>query len=422
MFNQMIKNDFSNNTGLSPHGCTTSLADHVYTMTRTEEGNFHFNVQYNGLTFEEGHKYFVSYKAKANQSVTAQLYLGSQSTDHTFGTDWQRFTALMTQGSTNATRFYVSYVSRDICPSNLVVELTEVYIIDVTRAFQSGDVPSLAKCSYMFPLYYPYNPGELINFMGMKSAGSVYDELTPDKAIPRIGSRAYTSGDENDNTLVTDGTTTYYPLETPTETPIIPPLNLSYKVADFGTETVDDGHLITDGFNQWDEEWEIGNLVASTGAEGSATNCIRAVNYIACFPNTNYYFKSPAPLVICYYDIDKTFISGLNGASGNTIRTTPENCYYIRVSVGSVYGTVYNNDICINLSWSGYRNGEYEPYWKRTLDLCVDDYFTDDNPENMPYAPFNAVIKYSMDYAREVPRLRTQVDDLLERVTALENA
>ena len=73
---------------------------------------------------------------------------------------------------------------------------------------------------------------------GMKSAGSVYDELTPDKAITRIDSRAYEEGDENDPTVITDGTTTLYPLATPTEVAIDPPLNLSYRAADFGTEEV----------------------------------------------------------------------------------------------------------------------------------------------------------------------------------------
>ena len=52
---------------------------------------------------------------------------------------------------------------------------------------------------------------------GMKSAGSVYDELTPSKAITRIGSRAYQSGDESNTSVITDGTNTYYALATPTE-------------------------------------------------------------------------------------------------------------------------------------------------------------------------------------------------------------
>ena len=71
---------------------------------------------------------------------------------------------------------------------------------------------------------------------GMKSAGAVYDELTKDKAIQRIGSRDYQEGDEDDATVVTDGTTTLYVLETPVITPVSPELNLTYKVDDFGTE------------------------------------------------------------------------------------------------------------------------------------------------------------------------------------------
>jgi hypothetical protein len=73
---------------------------------------------------------------------------------------------------------------------------------------------------------------------GMRSAGTVRDELTADAAITRVGARAYTSGDESDATLKTDGTTTYYQLATPTVTEIDPPLNLDYKVSDFGTERV----------------------------------------------------------------------------------------------------------------------------------------------------------------------------------------
>ena len=69
---------------------------------------------------------------------------------------------------------------------------------------------------------------------GMKSAGSVYDELTPAKAITRVGTRAYQSGDENDSTLTTDGTNTNYPLNTPTEIDV--DLDLSFKSYLDGTE------------------------------------------------------------------------------------------------------------------------------------------------------------------------------------------
>lgn len=73
---------------------------------------------------------------------------------------------------------------------------------------------------------------------GMRSAGSVYDELTATSAITRIGERAYQSGDESDASVVTDGTVTHYALATPTTTTIDPPLNLTYKAASGGTERI----------------------------------------------------------------------------------------------------------------------------------------------------------------------------------------
>ena len=69
---------------------------------------------------------------------------------------------------------------------------------------------------------------------GMKSAGIAYDELTPTKAITRIGSREYQTGDESDTNVITDGTTTYYPLTTPTETAV--DLDLDFMAYEDGTE------------------------------------------------------------------------------------------------------------------------------------------------------------------------------------------
>ena len=48
--------------------------------------------------------------------------------------------------------------------------------------------------------------------MGMKSAGTIYDELTQSQAIQRIGTRAYQSGDENDDAVLTDFINTNYVL------------------------------------------------------------------------------------------------------------------------------------------------------------------------------------------------------------------
>ena len=133
----------------------------------------------------------------------------------------------------------------------------------------------------------------------------------------------------------------------------------------------------TVGFNQWDEEWELGYYNPPTGKPSSSTDSIRSKNYIPILPNTNYYFKTNgANLYVCQYDANKEFMGDRIGIV-DRIFTTNSEAHYLRFNMGTAYGTTYKNDICINLSWSGYRNGEYEPYWSRTLDLPISTYFPD---------------------------------------------
>ena len=135
-------------------------------------------------------------------------------------------------------------------------------IFDLTAMFGAGNEPAtVAEFEALYPAdYYPYDAGSLlpVNMEGiestaadeswtqqrtipagtLRSAGSVYDELTETAAITRIGERAYQSGDESDATVVTDGTVTHYPLTTPTTVEIDPPLNMTYRTAAGGTERV----------------------------------------------------------------------------------------------------------------------------------------------------------------------------------------
>ena len=124
---------------------------------------------------------------------------------------------------------------------------------------------------------------------------------------------------------------------------------------------------VTAGFNQWDEEVESGAINTSTGANATSSNQLRSKNYIPCLPNTEYYVKASAGLNLFYYDVDKNYIGWAGASKQNTTITTPSNCWFMRFSGTSNYGTTYKNDICINLSCS--RNGEYEPYTKHTYAL-----------------------------------------------------
>ena len=127
----------------------------------------------------------------------------------------------------------------------------------------------------------------------------------------------------------------------------------------------------TIGFNQWDEEWELGNIDSDTGNNTSSSSRFRSKNYIPALPNATYYFYngSNATYALRFYDASKAYIGAAAGQTASMTFTTPTNCYYMRfVSVQTTYG----NDICINLSWDGSRNGEYEPYVKHTYPLDSD--------------------------------------------------
>ena len=124
------------------------------------------------------------------------------------------------------------------------------------------------------------------------------------------------------------------------------------------------------GFNQWDEEWESGSYNITTGEKAVDANNIRSKNRIPVVPNTTYYFRQETATsnALLFYDASGNYISYLS-RTGNNSFSTPENAYFMSFYLSSGYGTTYKNDICINLHWSGTRDGEYEPYVKHSYPL-----------------------------------------------------
>lgn len=129
----------------------------------------------------------------------------------------------------------------------------------------------------------------------------------------------------------------------------------------------------TVGFNQWDEEWEVGDI-DSAGQNTTGTATIRSKNYISVIPSTTYYanissVSTSVRISIFGYDANKNFIGKIVDGVARRTFDTPSNVRYIRFRINSFYGTTYHNDICFNLSWDGERNGEYEPYVKHSYPL-----------------------------------------------------
>lgn len=214
-------------------------------------------IRYNDYSMIAGHKYLVS-GMPSDVSVSRYYLYFSDSTGNTSRGACLTQPSIYNCAYTETERLYLHFES-GITVDNVVFR---PQIFDLTTMFGAGNEPSISYFKAMFPLdYYPYSSDtvQTVNASGimtvnadeteesstilpisqyfpngMKSAGSVYDELTPTKAITRVGTRAYQSGDESDTSVTTDGTNTNYALTTPTETAIDE--DLTYPVYVGGTE------------------------------------------------------------------------------------------------------------------------------------------------------------------------------------------
>lgn len=106
--------------------------------------------------------------------------------------------------------------------------------------------------------------------------------------------------------------------------------------------------------------------------EGSIGGTCVTANYgvgfpVKALPNTTYYIKGAAR--IGFYDSEGRFIDSVTKTDATF--TTPANCAWCLVVFGFTAGAYSYSDLNLNLSWSGYRDGEYEKYWESVLDLPI---------------------------------------------------
>ena len=173
----------------------------------------------------------------------------------------------------------------------------------------------------------PFTANESVSVQGFYIA--VQGGLTVDWNVPLVFARASTRP------------TTYSPYE-----------NICPISGHTGVEANVAGH------NVWDEEWEVGTINDSTGADKTGSN-VRSKNYIPVVPDTTYYFYAGTGTAVrlFYYGVDKSFLGYTD--TGSVTFTTPSTAYYCRFRTFNIYGNTYNHDISINYPST---DTEYEPY------------------------------------------------------------
>lgn len=127
------------------------------------------------------------------------------------------------------------------------------------------------------------------------------------------------------------------------------------------------------GDNAWDEEWESGNF--DNGMPIPDSTRIRSKNFIKVLPDQIY--NSTKLILVFYYDDNFSY----SGLEYDTQFTIPSNVAYIKFSYGGSMSPIstYQNDICISLAHSGYKEGQYSPYTYniRNIDARILEMFPD---------------------------------------------
>jgi hypothetical protein len=124
------------------------------------------------------------------------------------------------------------------------------------------------------------------------------------------------------------------------------------------------------GFNQWDEKWELVKYNLTTGEPVADNTRIRSKNTFPIMPDKTYYCKSPVTVYALMYDGNGNYLNEVDFPSNGIAVSIPVNARSMKLALPASYGATYNHDVCINLSCS--RNGEYQPYVKRTYALDSD--------------------------------------------------
>lgn len=146
--------------------------------------------------------------------------------------------------------------------------------------------------------------------------------------------------------------------------------NSYYEYNEGELKSIEDFQIKSVGFNQWDEDVISGYYRGTDGVYVYDKSRLCSKNPIKAIPNGIYYLTAPTTTYIQGYDENMNYI-GILSFSLNTTITIPDNIHWIYFGIIPDYGTTYNNDICINLSHSGIRNGEYESYREDILPINI---------------------------------------------------
>ena len=119
------------------------------------------------------------------------------------------------------------------------------------------------------------------------------------------------------------------------------------------------------GFNAFNGVLADGYYNTTTGEPVASASYKRSAEPFKVLPNTAYYVNAKG-MRLLFFDEKGNFVlyQALSGGQAGVF-TTPINAAYMAFFTDNAYAT----DVCIHLAHTGYRNGEYAPYWEESIGL-----------------------------------------------------
>lgn len=221
VWNQLVRHgDFSSNSSwVSYQNAVLNISGNVGTVTCSADNQWNFMVTYLN-DYIPAHKYYFSFECNsntsANETVVSCIYGNYQSNLEVKASEltpnaWNKRSYVVTAPNEN-----VGHEIRIFCTKTTITnKFRNILFIDLTK--MGLDNLTASQFEALFPSYYTYNTGTLLSFngtdiktvgfnqwdevtetttplpvlsyfpTGMKSAGSVYDEMGENKVSTRVG-------------------------------------------------------------------------------------------------------------------------------------------------------------------------------------------------------------------------------------------
>ena len=316
VWNQLVQNgNFTDISAWDIVGTGTSytVENNIATVNHVGVTSF----IYQPISCIANHKYFITVDVRSDVETEAILYWdgGSLSTHRRISSDWQTITRLYNGAGTG-----INLSIRPNAGEGNTSQLKNFMLLDLTAMFgseiadhiyeleQAEAGAGVAWFRKYFPNdYYDYNPGELTHVTDLQSHDTVGFNLLEDS------------------------------------------VTVGYRYTD--------------------------------GVYTSATAKYAASSIFSVLPNTKYCFSFPSlskasAIYIVMFDNNKNHIKstdyiGIPNATKRVLHTAESDTRYMAFYLYS-NDTLISSDFdnaCVNISWSGTRDGEYEPYDKHSYPL-----------------------------------------------------